>query len=168
MRFHSDDKEGARGFSIRASIYKSNCTHRIDASKESGVSSGVITTPNWPNQYPNDAVCVWEIDTKSDSTWVKLTFDQFDLVSKCTSCDDDYITLSQTGSLDTDSHRYCSTHGPSDPVWSKGSRLLIKFNSDCCFSSKGFRAKWEVVSEPPPAPADPIPLTPRSCRKHPQ
>ena len=40
--------------------------------------SGVITSPEWPNTYPNNANCLWEIDCNKEEV-VEITFTSFDV-----------------------------------------------------------------------------------------
>ena len=46
--------------------------------------SGVITSPGWPNEYPNNANCLWEIDCNKEEV-VEITFNSFnvELHSNC-------------------------------------------------------------------------------------
>ena len=40
--------------------------------------SGKITSPDWPNEYPNFADCFWGIDCSNGEN-VEITFDSFEL-----------------------------------------------------------------------------------------
>ncbi|KAF7245893.1 CUB and sushi domain-containing protein 2, partial [Varanus komodoensis] len=41
--------------------------------------SGVITSPNYPVQYDNNAYCVWVITAVNPAKVIKLHFEEFDL-----------------------------------------------------------------------------------------
>lgn len=52
LRMRSDDSHAGRGFFLKYSIH-CNRTIRMD--------SGVIESPNFPNDYPNNLDCAWTI-----------------------------------------------------------------------------------------------------------
>lgn len=55
IRMNTDDSHSGRGFYLKYSI-KCNRTIQVD--------SGVIETPNFPNDYPNNLDCAWTIKGK--------------------------------------------------------------------------------------------------------
>lgn len=55
IRMNTDDSHSGRGFYLKYSI---KCNRTIQA------DSGVIETPNFPNDYPNNLDCAWTIKGK--------------------------------------------------------------------------------------------------------
>ena len=53
--------------------------------------TGVITSPNYPGQYPHRRICVWKIRV-AEGRRVTLTFDEFDLEAH-PRCVYDYVTV---------------------------------------------------------------------------
>ena len=54
--------------------------------------TGVITSPNYPGQYPHRRICIWKIRV-AEGRRVTLTFDEFDLEAH-PRCLYDYVTVS--------------------------------------------------------------------------
>ena len=53
--------------------------------------SGVFTSPNYPNSYPNSIAFIWLINT-TRSKYVELTFHDFD-VEPYKDCSADYVKI---------------------------------------------------------------------------
>ena len=47
--------------------------------------SGTINSPGWPNKYPNDAECEWQIQCESQQT-IEIIFNSFEIESHVSSC----------------------------------------------------------------------------------
>ncbi|KAG7172745.1 CUB domain-containing protein 2-like 1, partial [Homarus americanus] len=110
-------------------------------------SEGVITTPDYPDQYENGLYCVWTI-LGGKGKRVRLTFDDFE-VTKTPGCNGDYLLVSPTGfSNDTTAVHLCGTDIPGEFLSAKDT-LYVEFRStpdgDTC---RGFSARYfleEVV-----------------------
>lgn len=56
-------------------------------------NEGSITSPNFPNEYPNNAECIWEIRV-ADGYHIGLVFvERFHLEDR-NNCDKDYVEVS--------------------------------------------------------------------------
>ncbi|XP_056333462.1 deleted in malignant brain tumors 1 protein-like [Danio aesculapii] len=102
---------------------------------------GELFSPQYPNNYPNNARCTWTIHSTANTT-VSLTFNNVSLESCC-----DYIRV----------HDGPSTLYPSleeirnyrnQSIKSTGNTLTVLFYSDSSVTSRGFHANWTFVDPP--------------------
>uniref|UniRef100_A0A8D2QE76 CUB domain-containing protein n=1 Tax=Zonotrichia albicollis TaxID=44394 RepID=A0A8D2QE76_ZONAL len=89
--------------------------------------SGVLQSPNYPGNYPNDADCVWEIQVENNFR-VTLTFR--DIVMQSGTCQHDYIEV-YDGPLHSSPllGRFCSG---SFPTYVSSSNMLSVPGSRWC------------------------------------
>ena len=82
MRFRSDSNTTNIGFSIR---YESKVPLNETCGQNLKGTSGVIESPNYPLDYPDNCDCEWTVEA---SGWRTIFFEllAFDL-EKCCSCD---------------------------------------------------------------------------------
>nr|XP_033781064.1 complement C1r subcomponent isoform X2 [Geotrypetes seraphini] len=115
---------------------------------------GQITSPNYPNSYPNNNISVWDIAVP-EGFHVKLNFWQFDL-EPSEACNYDYVKISADKK---DLGRYCGqvsskvgNHPGQQEFISRGNQMKLLFNSD--FSNeengvtifyRGFLAFYQAV-----------------------
>ncbi|XP_075037429.1 uncharacterized protein LOC142098482 [Mixophyes fleayi] len=106
-------------------------------------SEGVITSPNFPDSYPNNAYCHWNITM---NTKFKITFTSFDIESGGLTClfdklkiynGRDFNSLYQYGDL-------CGQNLPT-PITSYGNTMQLIFNSDWIVGHKGFSLIYKAV-----------------------
>ncbi|XP_068722638.1 deleted in malignant brain tumors 1 protein-like [Montipora capricornis] len=113
--------------------------------------SGWISSPEFPNNYPNDVVCIWVI-TLPAGTRVKVSFKHFhtehhyDFV-EIRDGEKDYSEpyLSPSGGF-TGNGSYTVNVTSSNVMW-------IKFFSDVSVRRKGFNLTYEAVGAPTPIPS---------------
>ena len=108
-------------------------------------SSGNVSSPNFPSNYPNSMTCRWII-TVPQGHLVRLSFNDFQLTScfvSCSSCD--HLEV-RDGTDDSSAQlaRYCGTELPYD-VQSSGQSLWIEFVSTSTNNEKGFLATYTTV-----------------------
>jgi len=60
--------------------------------------------------------------------------------------------------------QFCGNEKPN-AIISRSNTMLIKFNSNCCNTGKGFKATFKEHDMPEPAPKRLPTLTPDSCRE---
>ncbi|XP_023614240.1 CUB and sushi domain-containing protein 2 [Myotis lucifugus] len=103
--------------------------------------SGIITSPNFPIQYDNNAHCVWIITALNPAKVIKLAFEEFDL-------ERGYDTLTvgdggQDGDQKTVLYILTGTSVP-DLIVSTNHQMWLLFQTDGSGSSLGFKASYEV------------------------
>ena len=107
-------------------------------------SGGNITSPLFPNNYPEGVRCVWVLTAPVNHT-VKLFLKEFSL-EKDKKCFYDYMEFYDGNATDEQrmiTHRMCGTQGPRT-FESSGQMLSVVFNSDKSETFKGFRAEWHT------------------------
>ncbi|XP_069841027.1 high choriolytic enzyme 2-like [Dendropsophus ebraccatus] len=106
-------------------------------------SEGIFTSPNFPNNYPNNAKCHWNITT---DTQFRVTFTDFDIAGNANSCvfnklriydGKDFSVLYQLRDL-------CGKNLPS-PIDSSGNSMQFLFTSDSSVAKRGFRVIYQPV-----------------------
>uniref|UniRef100_A0A452GIF0 CUB domain-containing protein n=1 Tax=Gopherus agassizii TaxID=38772 RepID=A0A452GIF0_9SAUR len=102
--------------------------------------SGVITSPNYPVQYDNNAYCVWVITALNPAKVIKLTFEEFDL-------ERGYDTLTvgdggQAGDQKTVLYVLTGTTVP-DLIVSTNHQMWLLFQTDSVRNLLGFKATYE-------------------------
>lgn len=108
---------------------------------------GTITSPNFPNYYPNYHITLWNITSPSGKQ-IKLNFTFFRLANPSVICHLDFVQI-QDGALPSGDVivRLCGQQPPGKTVFSSGQHLLIHFETDSRFSNAGFQASYEAVSK---------------------
>lgn len=100
--------------------------------------SGVLTSPEYPNNYPNNVECRWVIRAAGPAT-VKLVFVDFQ-VEGSAECTYDYVAvLGAPGPAR--GHHYCGGSRPPTLV-SRGYELQVVFKSDFNIGGRGFKAYY--------------------------
>ncbi|KAM9605609.1 CUB and sushi domain-containing protein 2-like [Morphnus guianensis] len=102
--------------------------------------SGVITSPNYPVQYDNNAYCVWVITALNPAKVIKLTFEEFEL-------ERGYDTLTvgdggQVGDQKTVLYVLTGTTVP-DLIVSTHHQMWLLFQTDSVSNLLGFKATYE-------------------------
>uniref|UniRef100_A0A8C3I1H3 CUB and Sushi multiple domains 2 n=1 Tax=Chrysemys picta bellii TaxID=8478 RepID=A0A8C3I1H3_CHRPI len=106
--------------------------------------SGVITSPNYPVQYDNNAYCVWVITALNPAKVIKLTFEEFDL-------ERGYDTLTvgdggQVGDQKTVLYVLTGTTVP-DLIVSTNHQMWLLFQTDSVRNLLGFKATYEEIDQ---------------------
>ncbi|XP_071478891.1 bone morphogenetic protein 1 homolog [Diadema antillarum] len=111
---------------------ESGCRREIQS------TSGIITSPNYPDNYPKRKECTWHISAAPGHKIV-LTFSEFDL-EQHQECAYDRLVV-YDGETDEEQvlGRFCGAVVP-DPVISSSNHMFISFYSDASVSRKGFSA----------------------------
>ena len=103
-----------------------------------------ITSPLYPNKYPDGVKCVWVLQAPINHT-VELDLEEFHL-ERDKKCFYDYMEFFDG---DTEEHhlireRMCGKHDPQT-IESTGQKLMVVFHSDKSDNNyKGFRAVFET------------------------
>ncbi|XP_055074905.1 CUB and sushi domain-containing protein 2 [Misgurnus anguillicaudatus] len=96
--------------------------------------SGVINSPNYPQEYNNNADCTWTVLAEPGDT-IALVFSDFQL-------EEDYDVLEITGT-EGSSQWFTGPHLPS-PIISSKNWLRLHFTSDGNHKLRGFSAQYQV------------------------
>ncbi|NXP07826.1 DMBT1 protein, partial [Thinocorus orbignyianus] len=104
-------------------------------------SSGMLQSPFYPGNYPNNADCLWEIQVENNFR-VMLTFR--DIAMQSARCQYDYVEV-----YDGPPHsssllgRLCSG---SFPTYTSSSNLMsVRFHSDSRYTFRGFQAHYSSI-----------------------
>nr|XP_054494656.1 CUB domain-containing protein 2 [Agelaius phoeniceus] len=131
--FHSDRHVAKHGFA--AAYRKDACGGQLTG------LSGEITSPRYPESYPNDAECRWSIGGASGGGPLTLVFADFQMEGG-QSCGFDYVALFDGPTIAAPSlGRYCGSARPPRTV-SSTPHLLIIFKSDFNIGGRGFKAHF--------------------------
>ncbi|XP_022426555.1 CUB and sushi domain-containing protein 1 [Delphinapterus leucas] len=106
--------------------------------------SGVITSPNYPVQYEDNAHCVWVITTTDPDKVIKLAFEEFELERGY-----DTLTVGDAGKVgDTRTVLYVLT-GSSVPdlIVSMSNQMWLHLQSDDSIASPGFKAVYQEIEK---------------------
>uniref|UniRef100_A0A8C8BEW9 Cubilin n=1 Tax=Otus sunia TaxID=257818 RepID=A0A8C8BEW9_9STRI len=106
--------------------------------------TGVLTSPNYPNNYPVRMECIYTI-TVGINRQIVLNFTDFTLQGN-KRCTEDYVEI-RNGGYETSPPlgKYCGTDLPP-VIISHGNKLWIKFVSDVYGTANGFSAEWDGTS----------------------
>ncbi|MBN3302309.1 CDCP2 protein, partial [Amia calva] len=130
--FHSDRHVAHEGFSVG---YKKDVCGGVLMGL-----SGIIASPDYPDNYPNSAECSWTVRV-SNRTVVSLVFLDFQLENN-EECNFDYVALFDGPTV---SHKhlgnYCGSDGPPNTI-SSSNQLLVVFKSDFNIGGRGFKAHY--------------------------
>ncbi|KAK3892747.1 hypothetical protein Pcinc_003437 [Petrolisthes cinctipes] len=141
VQFHSDTSVNTAGFSL---FY-----HGLDASRACGghyhTETGIITSPNYPENYPHSRICEWTISAPRRQQ-IRLTFDEM-LLEESDGCNYDFLEIrngkNPTSPLLT---TICSFNQSVPEVLSHTHQLYIKFQSDYSVQKKGFKLLWDSLT----------------------
>ncbi|XP_040403063.1 cubilin [Cygnus olor] len=134
---HSISSEGFSAHYISMDASKV-CSHNYST------ETGVLTSPNYPNNYPVRTECIYTI-TVGINRQIVLRFTNFTLEGN-KRCTEDYVEI-RDGGYETSPPlgKYCGTDLPP-VIISHGNKLWIKFVSDIFGTRQGFSAEWDGTS----------------------
>ncbi|KAF4527381.1 hypothetical protein B566_EDAN015950 [Ephemera danica] len=137
ITFHSDDRHQRQGFKLTAEPVLSGCGgifHR---------HSGEIASTNFPQTYPNNAECEWEIRVNV-GYHIGLSFTQRFHLEMSDGCTKDFVEVFDYSSDSWVSMgKVCGRNKP--PSYnSTSNRMKILFRSDNQVNADGFKAQWNV------------------------
>eukprot|EP00795_Rhopilema_esculentum_P014104 gene14104-5092_t len=136
VKFRSDASVTRKGF---RAYYKTGCGGTVNAD-----IPGVITSPNYPRNYPHNTECIWLL-RGTPGRQITFTFTNFDIESH-SSCRYDFVEVRQGDNSNSSlAGRYCGTNLPNT-VTSFGNSLYVRFLSDTSSSGTGFRATYTTAT----------------------
>ncbi|XP_072565430.1 CUB and sushi domain-containing protein 1a isoform X1 [Paramormyrops kingsleyae] len=125
------------------SDHRPTCRTRTCGSNLRG-PKGVITSPNYPVQYENNAHCVWVITTSDPSKVIKLAFEEFELERGY-----DTLTVGDGGKIGDARRVLYVLTGSSVPdlIVSMSNQMWLHLQSDDTIGSQGFKAIYEEIDK---------------------
>ncbi|XP_031415931.1 ovochymase-2 [Clupea harengus] len=129
---------------------------------------GELKSPNWPSDYPNQAVCTWWVSVPSAKA-IHITFTHFDVqaanrLGQCV----DYVEIFSSDMKSLGKH--CG-FVPPPTTTVPGDTAIVRFFTNSETQEKGFRGYWTTnqsvfptLPPPPPNPWDNINIMwPENC-----
>ncbi|PVD25562.1 hypothetical protein C0Q70_13218 [Pomacea canaliculata] len=114
------------------------------------VSVGIpykMQTPEYPNNYSNNALYRWQLEVKDAAYVIHVVFTTID-IEQCSGsiCNCDYLELFDGPSeMSSRIVRLCSSSPMMSDLYSSGSSLYIKFVSDASRTGTGFTLTYSAV-----------------------
>ncbi|CAH3028314.1 unnamed protein product [Porites evermanni] len=153
IKFKSDSSGSGKGFA--ASYFSISKSFSGSCSSEYYPTTfyanyGIVSSKNWPQNYPSYQDCYWKIDVGDDKK-IKIAFMDFDLEDD-SGCGDDKLKVKGGGSYDsydssnTVKNSMCGSKGPFyftssyDQIW-------IRFKSDSRTQDRGFVAGYVLYKD---------------------
>uniref|UniRef100_A0A3Q3W0B5 Cubilin n=1 Tax=Mola mola TaxID=94237 RepID=A0A3Q3W0B5_MOLML len=143
IHFVSDGSNEGAGFKLTFEAHSQACGGFIGLND--GDPPGYITSPNYPQNYPQNIDCIWAI-TVPNGEAVRLDFEDEFYIEPADSCQHDYLELHDGPTLNADViSRLCGNTRPSTQH-SSGSSVLLRFRTDNSVTHKGFKAKFSIAT----------------------
>ncbi|XP_034299391.2 blastula protease 10 [Magallana gigas] len=120
----------------------------IDATRNS--STGIITSPGYPGNYPNNAAYTWTLKTGNLKASVSFNFTYFNIQNNDrTSHCQDYLQIKETEPCCYQAMHRCGFFSPFS-LTVTGRIITISFASDNSLNAKGFNTTWKVLVQETP------------------
>jgi hypothetical protein len=139
----ADDLSRVKLPETNAKILDTGTACGVNGLHVTGLSSGTFQSPNYPNNYPNDAFCKWVIVAPLPTQVVEVTF----VVFKLDSISVDYFIVNYQSS----EQKYLSGYRTGEKITSSGQKFTLVFKSDSFKQETGFQAIFTVF---PPIKSD--------------
>ncbi len=137
VRFTTDSSQIGAGFKIFYAA--SSCGGVVSG------SSGVITSPNFPQNYDHNDHCAWLIQAPPGTT-VTLTFTSFD-IELHPKCQYDYLSVRNGGTFESPQisgeSPWCGSNAPAS-ITTSSNEVLMVFMTDGSEAAGGFRLEWST------------------------
>uniref|UniRef100_A0A3Q1IYA9 Uncharacterized protein n=1 Tax=Anabas testudineus TaxID=64144 RepID=A0A3Q1IYA9_ANATE len=142
IQFVSDASNEATGFKLVFEAHSQACGGSIELSDND--PPGYITSPNYPQNYPQNIDCIWVITVPTGEA-VQIDFEEDFYIEPSTSCAYDYLELRDGSTSNANLiSRLCGNTRPSTQH-STGSSMMLRFRTDTSVTHKGFKAKYSIA-----------------------
>ncbi|XP_047426669.1 bone morphogenetic protein 1-like isoform X2 [Mugil cephalus] len=131
IEFRSSSSWVGKGFSA---VYEAICGGEVRR------DSGQIQSPNYPDDYHSNKLCVWKI-TVAEGFTVGLSFQSFE-IERHDSCAYDYVEVRDGLSESSPLLGLFCGHDKPDSINSSSNQLWLKFASDGSVNKAGFAASF--------------------------
>ncbi|KAK8387949.1 hypothetical protein O3P69_020093 [Scylla paramamosain] len=106
--------------------------------------SGLITSPNFPFNYPNNAQCAYYISLPSQYT-IALDCNDFSIQPGDKNCENDYLLITEDGQVDGEGvTRYCGDKALS--LFTSSSNMTLLFVADSSYRYRGFTCRYRAIN----------------------
>ncbi|CAL1533934.1 unnamed protein product [Lymnaea stagnalis] len=111
--------------------------------------SGYIVSPDYPQNYPANVTCSWNIPA-SPNTVISLSFSDMDMEGAGTNCPYDSLTVFRGSSVGTGTvlGKFCGSVTPQDMILTGAAGMLLVFQSDATLFGRGFKAQFSITTSP--------------------
>ncbi|KAG8232962.1 hypothetical protein J437_LFUL018813, partial [Ladona fulva] len=101
-----------------------------------------LTSPNYPNDYPNNLRCVWLLSSE-ESFRFDIHFMDLDL-EESTYCENDWLSLRDTSNsrAPMQKFKFCGVGHPSD-YYSASNKVEVSFVTNSAISKRGFKLSYQ-------------------------
>ncbi|CAG5895667.1 unnamed protein product [Menidia menidia] len=143
IKFVSDASNEANGFKLTFEAHSTACGGFIELNDND--PPGYITSPNYPQNYPQNIDCIWVI-TVPNGEAVQIDFEDEFNIEQTASCAYDYLELRDGSTSNSDViARLCGSTRPSTQH-STQSAMFLRFRTDHSVTHKGFKAKYSIAT----------------------
>ncbi|XP_056290732.1 cubilin [Pseudoliparis swirei] len=143
IHFASDATIEGSGFKLTFEAHSQACGGFIELND--GDTPGYITSPNYPQSYPQNIDCIWVVSAPNGEA-VQIDFEEDIYIEPTASCVYDYLELRDGSTTNSDLiSRLCGNNRPSTQH-SAGSSMLLRFRTDSSVTHKGFKAKYSIAT----------------------
>uniref|UniRef100_A0A0A1WR72 Cubilin n=1 Tax=Zeugodacus cucurbitae TaxID=28588 RepID=A0A0A1WR72_ZEUCU len=123
-------------FKAKYSIVQNSCGGTVTSMR------GILTSPYYPQSYPSNVECIWEI-VASSGNYIELDIDEMDIVAS-ENCNQDFLEIRQKNELGKIVSLYCSNETVTDKI-TIFERVWIKFRSVEGNTARGFKLLWNYA-----------------------
>ncbi|XP_050336908.1 cubilin homolog [Bactrocera neohumeralis] len=123
-------------FNAKYSIVQSSCGGTLTSIR------GILTSPYYPQSYPSNVECVWEIKASSGN-YLELDINEMDIVES-ENCNQDFLEIRQKNELGNIVKLYCSNETVAEKLIIF-ERAWIKFRSSEGNTARGFKLQWNYA-----------------------
>jgi cubilin len=135
----TDSNGSKKGFALKASLDEKGCGGHFKYPMMD------IKSPNYPNDYPNNVECIWNIE-EDPGYKLQFTFkDRFD-IEKDRDCNKDYVKIQEYFNNDwVTRSNLCGYEKPNNTIQSRSSLARIVFRSNHNVTGTGFRLHYQIL-----------------------
>ncbi|XP_068081387.1 cubilin [Anabrus simplex] len=137
IEFHSDKEVQSQGFKLHLTPVTEGCGGIMHT------NTGMASSPNFPNKYPNNAECEWDIRVEN-GYFIQLQFVERFKLEDSSGCVNDFVEV-----LDYREGNYVSLGkfcGANTPPFfnSTSTQIKVLFRSNGDITADGFKIQWNV------------------------